>query len=97
MLARAGRRALPHNKIKVAIEWTISGTVAPRYCEPAITRMSGLAKTTSDNEQANAPASVNLTNSGSVGSVFNIGGSIAIDENVDEGTYVGDLAVTVEY
>ena len=43
------------------------------------------------------PATVNLTNSGSTGTVFNIGGSIAIDENVDEGTYVGDLAVTVEY
>lgn len=45
----------------------------------------------------NGPATVNLTNSGSSGTVFNIGGSIAINENVSEGTYVGDLAVTVEY
>lgn len=45
----------------------------------------------------NGPATVNLTNSGSTGTVFNIGGSIAIDEDVSEGTYTGDLAVTVEY
>ena len=45
----------------------------------------------------NGPATVNLTNSGSTGTVFNIGGSIAIDEDVSEGTYTGELAVTVEY
>lgn len=43
------------------------------------------------------PATVNLTSSGSVGTLFNIGGSIFIDENVSEGTYTGNLAVTVEY
>ncbi|HXG81993.1 MAG TPA: DUF4402 domain-containing protein [Sphingomicrobium sp.] len=44
-----------------------------------------------------APASVNLTNSGSTGTTFNVGGSIFIDEDVSEGTYTGNLAVTVEY
>lgn len=43
------------------------------------------------------PNTVNLTNSGATGATFTLGGSIAIDENVSEGTYVGDLAVTVEY
>ncbi|HEU0310287.1 MAG TPA: DUF4402 domain-containing protein [Sphingomicrobium sp.] len=43
------------------------------------------------------PGTVNLTNSGSVGETFYIGGSIAIDETVSEGTYTGQLAVTVEY
>lgn len=44
-----------------------------------------------------APGTVNLTNSGSTGAVFNVGGSIFIDEAVSEGTYTGTLAVTVNY
>ena len=43
------------------------------------------------------PSTVNLTNSGSTGANFKLGGSIDIDEGVSEGTYIGDLAVTVEY
>jgi len=43
------------------------------------------------------PGTVNLTNSGATGATFKLGGSILIDEDVSEGTYVGDLAVTVEY
>lgn len=43
------------------------------------------------------PATVNLTNSGSTGNTFYVGGSIAIDENVSVGTYTGNLAITVEY
>ena len=43
------------------------------------------------------PGTVNLTNSGSTGNTFYVGGSIAISESVSEGTYTGDLAVTVEY
>jgi len=43
------------------------------------------------------PDTVNLTSSGANGTTFKLGGSIAIDENVDEGVYVGDLAVTVNY
>jgi len=43
------------------------------------------------------PNTVNLTNSGSTGATFRIGGQIAINEDVSEGTYTGDLAITVEY
>lgn len=40
---------------------------------------------------------INLTNSGSTGATFRIGGSILIDEDVSEGIYTGQLAITVEY
>jgi hypothetical protein len=43
-----------------------------------------------------APASVTLTNSGFPGKDFNIGGSIAIPSTAD-GTYAGNVQVTVEY
>lgn len=45
----------------------------------------------------NAPTSVTLTNAGSPGTDFNIGGSISIPASVNEGLYTGDLDVTVEY
>lgn len=40
---------------------------------------------------------VNLTNSGSVGNTFRIGGYIDIDEDVSSGVYTGQLAITVNY
>lgn len=40
---------------------------------------------------------VNLTNSGSIGNTFRIGGYIDIDEDVSAGVYTGQLAITVEY
>ena len=43
-----------------------------------------------------APATVTLTNSGSPGKDFNIGGSIAIPSTAD-GTYAGNIVVTVDY
>ena len=43
------------------------------------------------------PSTVNLTSSGANGTTFKLGGSIDINEDVSEGTYVGDLAVTVNY
>ena len=42
-------------------------------------------------------ASVSLANSGSVGTLFTVGGSIDIDQAVSEGLYTGDIEVTVEY
>jgi hypothetical protein len=42
-------------------------------------------------------ATVSLTNSGSVGVLFNVGGEIAIDQAVSEGLYTGDIEVTVDY
>ncbi|HET9335293.1 MAG TPA: DUF4402 domain-containing protein [Sphingomicrobium sp.] len=42
-------------------------------------------------------STVNLTNSGTNGTNFYVGGSIDINEDVAEGTYEGTLAVTVNY
>ena len=44
-----------------------------------------------------APASVTLTNSGSPGKDFNVGGSIAIPSTATEGIYSGNVEVTVDY
>ena len=44
-----------------------------------------------------APATVNLGNSGSTGTSFNIGGAVTVDGATAEGTYVGTFAVTVNY
>ena len=43
-----------------------------------------------------APATVTLTNSGSPGKDFNVGGSIAIPSTAD-GTYSGNVDITVDY
>lgn len=45
----------------------------------------------------NGPASVTLPNSGQAGVTFNLGGSMAIAASTKDGTYVGDLNVTVNY
>ena len=45
----------------------------------------------------NGQATVALTNSGSVGVLFNVGGQIDIDEAVSPGIYSGDIEVTVDY
>jgi hypothetical protein len=44
-----------------------------------------------------APASVNLGNSGTAGTNFSIGGSISVAGTQADGTYTGTFAVTVEY
>ncbi len=44
-----------------------------------------------------APASVNLGNSGNAGTDFQIGGAITVDGSTVEGTYVGDFEVFVNY
>ncbi len=44
-----------------------------------------------------APASVTLTNSGSPGKDFNVGGSITISPTTTDGTYTGNIQVTVDY
>ena len=43
-----------------------------------------------------APASITLTNSGSPGRDFNMGGSIAIPSTAD-GTYIGNIVITADY
>jgi len=44
-----------------------------------------------------APASVTLTNSGSPGKDFNLGGSITIASTTTDGTYVGNIEITADY
>ena len=44
-----------------------------------------------------APASVTLTNSGSPGKDFNVGGSIAIPSTASDGLYSGTIEITVDY
>lgn len=44
-----------------------------------------------------APATIALTNSGNPGKDFNIGGSIAIPSTTTDGTYSGNIEVTVDY
>jgi hypothetical protein len=44
-----------------------------------------------------APATVNLGNSGNAGTNFPIGGAITVSGATVEGTYVGDFDVTVNY
>jgi hypothetical protein len=43
------------------------------------------------------PASVTLPNSGTTGTNFSLGGSLPIAATTKDGTYVGDLNVTVNY
>jgi spore coat protein U-like protein len=43
------------------------------------------------------PATVPLTNSGSAGAYFTVGGTVDVDQAVSEGIYSGDMDVTVEY
>ena len=45
----------------------------------------------------NAPATVNLGNSGNAGTPFNIGGAVTVDGTTAKGTYTGTFAVTVNY
>ncbi len=44
-----------------------------------------------------APATITLNNSGSNGQNFNVGGSIAIPSTTTDGTYTGNVEVTVDY
>ena len=44
-----------------------------------------------------APATITLTNSGSPGKDFNMGGSIAIPSTAIDGVYTGNIEVTVDY
>lgn len=44
-----------------------------------------------------APASVTLTNSGSPGLNFDVGGSIAVNPDLVGGTYSGTMTVTADY
>jgi hypothetical protein len=44
-----------------------------------------------------SPGTVKITNSGSTGTEFSLGGAITVDGTTAEGTYSGNFAVTVNY
>jgi hypothetical protein len=44
-----------------------------------------------------APATITLTNSGSPGTDFGVGGSISVSSTTPDGTYSGTVAITAEY
>lgn len=46
---------------------------------------------------ANAPATVAIPNSGNAGTTFGVGGSVAIVDTVEGGTYTGTVTITAEY
>ena len=43
------------------------------------------------------PDSINLGNSGATGSTFELGGSMGVAANTNEGLYEGEMTVTVDY
>lgn len=59
--------------------------------------MTGPAGSTPLLLTVDAPATVNLGNSGAAGTPFSIGGSISVAGTQAEGTYIGMFAVTVNY
>lgn len=61
---------------------------------PKVTMSNG---TTNIDVTLDAPASVQLANSGSTGVTFKVGGNFNIDAATTDGTYAGDMNVTVEY
>jgi hypothetical protein len=63
---------------------------------------SNLTNTTSGGSETlvftpNAPASLQLSNSGAPGDLFQVGGAIAVDSATVDGLYVGNMEVTVDY
>ena len=59
--------------------------------------MAGPVGSTPLSLTVNAPASINLGNSGNAGTDLFIGGSISVAGTQAEGTYTGTFAVTVNY
>ena len=45
----------------------------------------------------NTPSTLRLTNSGTVGTTFKVGGSFTVTSTTKDGLYAGDMDVTVEY
>ncbi|MBV9527554.1 DUF4402 domain-containing protein [Sphingomonas sp.] len=80
-------------------EYTITGTnnqvVTVSAANVTLTNQNNNAKTLT--LTVDAPATVNLGNSGSAGTPLDIGGNISVDSSTTDGTYVGTFAVTVNY
>ena len=63
---------------------------------PAVT-LNNAAAGTSLILSVDSPGTMNLGNSGTVGTEFSLGGNITVDGTTADGTYSGQFAVTVEY
>jgi hypothetical protein len=65
---------------------------------PAVTLLNGSASLVLNMDLPGTAGVVTLGNSSStLGTEFDIGGNITVDGNTVDGTYVGNLNVTVEY
>jgi Domain of unknown function (DUF4402) len=80
-------------------EYTITGTnnqvVTVNASNVTLTNQNDNTKTLT--MSVDAPATVNLGNSGTSGTPLDIGGSISVDSDTSDGTYSGTFAVTVNY
>ena len=63
----------------------------------AATNLTNAADSTTIVFTPSVPATVTLSNSGSPGDDFNVGGSIAIGTTTTDGVYSGNINVTVDY
>ncbi len=68
-----------------------------RISAPDVTLVNQSDSTQTLTMAVDAPATVRLTNSGSKGVDFPLGGSIQLDSTTAEGTYLGTFNVTVDY
>jgi hypothetical protein len=81
-------------------EYTVTGT--NHMTVQVATSATSLRNTTSGGNELlpftyDAPATVDLLNSGAAGVQFNVGGQFTIADTTVGGDYVGDLLVTVDY
>ncbi len=79
--------------------YNVSGSnqQAVRVSAPDVTLVNQSDSTQTLTMAVDAPATVTLTNSGSKGVSFPLGGSIQLDSTTAEGTYTGTFNVTVDY
>jgi len=82
-----------------AAEYKVTGTnnQVVYITKPPVTLTNSVNPGTPLTLTLTGPASVTLPNSGATGMNFNIGGSVPIAASTNEGVYMGDLAVTVDY
>ena len=74
-----------------------SNQQAVRISAPNVTMVNQSDSTQTLTLVTDAPASIQLTNSGFPGSDFSIGGSVTLNSSTSAGTYVGTFNVTVDY
>lgn len=79
--------------------YTVTGTnnQVVTVSAPDVTLVNQNDNTQTLNLAVDAPASINLGNSGAAGYDLDLGGSITVDSTTADGTYVGTFNVTVNY